>query len=109
MTTYRQHAQVTRKIINHDAGGRPLPCAWDDCWADATNLYETVCHEHVRAVRCSDVDAGMAAGRHYRYAFCSAGHKDLWDNATGGRALASLDATGRAYGNHSGGMRRGVL
>jgi hypothetical protein len=50
--------------------------------------------------------AGGAVGRHYHYAFCSEGCKDLWVNCTGGNALASIERTGRAYGNHSPGMRR---
>ncbi len=105
-----QHARITRKIINMDSGtGRPIPCVWDDCEKDATVLYETVAHEHLPNVRCSDVDAGLALGRHYHYAFCSAGHKDLWDTATGTNALRSMESTGRAYGNHSVGMRRGIL
>ena len=105
-----QHARITRKIINMDSGtGRPIPCCWDDCERDATVLYETVAHEHLSSVRCADVDAGRAPGRHYHYAFCSAGHKDLWDNATGRNAVRSIESTGRAYGNHSVGSRGTIL
>ena len=99
MLTGRQHAIITKKIINHDAGGRPIVCAWDECDADATVLYQTRSHEHVRGVRCDAVDAGIAQGRHITFAFCSMRHKLFWDNATGGNALESIARTGRAYGN----------
>ena len=104
MTTYRQHAIIAKKIINRGSG-RYIDCCWEDCWEPSTVLYQTVTHEHLRSVSCSDVDAGVAAGRHYHYTFCSEGHKDLWDNATGRNALESIERTGRAYGNHSFGMR----
>ncbi len=110
MLTGRQHARITRKVINLDSGtGRPIVCAWDDCDRDGTTLYQTVSHEHLRNVRCEDVTAGAALGKHVTFVFCSAGHKDLFDNATGGNALRSISATGRAYGNHSVGSRGTIL
>ncbi len=109
MLTNGQHARITRKVINLDSGtGRPIVCCWDDCERDGTELYKTVSHEHLKTVSCAAVNAG-APGKHVTFVFCSAGHKDLFDNATGGNALRSLSATGRAYGNHSVGMRRGIL
>jgi hypothetical protein len=104
----RQHAIVAKRIINHDAGGRAIVCCWDDCTRPATDLYKTVQHEHVRGVRCADVDAGAAAGRHITFAFCTYRHKAYWDNATGENALVSLDNTGRAYGNLPAGARRSI-
>lgn len=104
----RAHAIVAKRIINHDAGGRPIVCCWDDCERKATSLYEIRQHEHLRGVTCSDVDAGIAAGRHIHFAFCSAACQDYWFNATGEQALVSLENTGLAYGNHSAGSRRAV-
>ena len=107
--TSRQHAIIAKKIINHDAGGRPIVCCWDDCTADATTLHTTRTHEHLRSVSCEAVDAGVAAGRHVTFAFCSGRHKGYWDNATGGNALDSIARTGRAYGNLPVGSRGSIL
>lgn len=106
--TGREHAIVTKRIINHDAGGRPIVCCWDDCQLPATSLYETRQHEHLPGVRCGDVDAGLQLGRHIHFAFCSHRHKAYWDNATGEHALESLDRTGRAYGNLPAGQRNRI-
>ena len=100
-----QHAIVTKRIINHDAGGRPIVCCWHDCERRATSLYEIRQHEHLNNVRCSDVDAGLAAGRHIHFAFCSHRCMAYWRNATGQHALASLESTCRAYGNLPAGYR----
>ena len=108
-TSEWRHAKIERLLINMDAGGRPLECVWPECDRRSVSVYQTIAHEHTRNVSCSDVDAGVALGRHYHYTFCSANCKDLWDNATGWHALASIDRTGRAFGNHSPGYRRGRL
>ncbi len=101
----RAHAIITKRVINHDAGGRPVVCCWDDCDRRATSLYEIRQHEHLRHVSCSDVDAGVAAGRHIHFAFCSARCMAYWRNSTGHHALVSLANTGRAYGNLPAGDR----
>jgi hypothetical protein len=104
--TGREHAIIAKRIINHDAGGRPIVCCWDDCERKATTLYQTVQHEHPRGWSCEAIDRGELPGaRHYHYAFCSNGCKWYWDNATGTNALESLERTGRAYGMLPAGVR----
>lgn len=106
MTASRQHAIIAKRIINHDAGGRPIVCCWDDCDHRAVSLYEIRQHEHPRGADCSDVDAGLYPGaRHYFFAFCSHTCMRYWQNATGTNALVSLENTGRAYGNLPAGYR----
>ena len=104
MLSHGQHARITKKIINHDAGGRPIVCAWDDCDRDATVLYQTRHHEHAKTIGC---DSPLA--KHITYAFCTERHKRLWDNATGGNALESIARTGRAYGNLPVGSRGTII
>jgi hypothetical protein len=91
---HQGHARIGRKIINFDTGRYGI-CAWAECDQDANSLYQTRAHEHARSIPCDD----PWLGRHITYAFCSERHKLYWDNATGGNALRSIEATGRAYGN----------
>jgi hypothetical protein len=104
--TGRQHAIITKRIINHDNGGYPIVCAWDDCDHPATSLYQVRQHEHPRGISCEAVEAGMLPGaRHYHLAFCTHRCMRYWTNATGTNALDSLARTGRAYGNLPAGQR----
>ena len=115
-TTFQQHARLSKKIINLDRGeglgdvSPYLMCLWDECDRPATSLYQKRYCEHDARTPCQQADAralGAGAGRgaHYMTAFCSQRHLEYWWNATGGRALASLERSGRAYGNLPAGSR----
>lgn len=104
------HAQLQRRAINLDAGGRPIVCAWDECDRDGTVLYQhTACEHDVINQSCRRADALAVhhSGRtaHTIYVFCSQRHRNYWVNATGRNALESLARTGRAYGNLPTGLR----
>lgn len=104
------HAQLARRAINLDNGGRPLPCCWDECDRDGTTLYQhTSCEHDVINLSCAHADrtAIVHSGRtaHTIYVFCSQRHRAYWVNATGRNALESIARTGRAYGNLPVGMR----
>lgn len=108
--------RVEKLIINLDTA-MPLSCAWGPCEKFARTPYQIRAHEHPGrfaldgtvyegARLCELVEAsGGRIGRHYHYAFCSEGCKDLWWNPTGPNAQASIERTGRAWGNHTAGMR----
>ena len=115
-TTYQEHARIARKIINMDRGeylgefSPYLVCLWDECDKAATTLHQKLYCEHDSRVSCQQADnralsAGANRGAHYMTAFCSQRHLEYWWNATGGRALASLERSGRAYGNLPAGSR----
>ena len=107
-----EHAQLQRKAINLDAGGRPIICCWDECDKDGTVLYKhTSClHDTRRSCTGADEMALINAGRtaHLEYVFCSMRHRNFWVNATGRNAQESIARTGRAYGNLPAGMRNMV-
>lgn len=115
--TAQTHARVEKLIINLDTA-LPNVCSWHDCERPSRTPYQIISHEHPRRYTydgavytgrrlCGLVDAaGGAVGRHYHYAFCSDGCRDLFANCTGTNALDSIARTGRAHGNHSPGMRR---
>ena len=102
--------RVEKLIINLDTA-MPVACAWDDCTRRARTSHQVRTHEHPPDIGCGWVNAaGGAYGRHVIYAFCSESCKDFWVACSGGRAhdLAARNQ-GRVYGQHSAGMKRGVL
>jgi len=114
-TTFQQHARLDRRIINMDraAVGEEQPygwCLWDECDRYSSTLYRKVWHQHDSRIPCEVADAraiqaGAGSGVHRMTAFCSDRHLKFWWNANGGAALASIDRTGRAYGNLPAGFR----
>jgi hypothetical protein len=67
-STAWRHAQIQRKIINHDSGvGRKIICSWDTCEKDGYEMYKVVVH------------MGNERGeRTMNYVFCSDRHKYYW-------------------------------
>ena len=114
-TSFQAHARLQRKIINMDRAAigvaRPYNmCMWDECDRDSTSLYEKPYCEHDVRLGCEQADrifiaAGAGRTAHTMMAFCSQRHLEYWFNATGGRALKSIDESGRAYGNLPAGSR----
>lgn len=102
--------RVERLIINLDTA-MPLSCAWSPCERRARTPYQIRIHEHLRQWSCTLVnESGGLFGRHYIYAFCSEGCKDLWLSSTGWAAHDTASRNqGRIVGQHSAGMRRGIL
>lgn len=102
-TRQQQHAQIARKIVNHDAYGTKLPCMWDDCERAALQLYQFRGCRHPFHWTCRQADAIAAAhgsaGAHIWFAFCSERHAVYFRYSEGWRALAMIDQQGRAYGN----------
>lgn len=105
MSTSRQqqHAQIARKIVNHDAYGTKLICMWDDCERAALQLYRFRGCRHPVHWTCAQADRMAAShgatGAHIWFAFCSERHAVYFRYSEGWRALAMLDQQGRAYGN----------
>jgi hypothetical protein len=103
MTTYRSHARIAKKIINHDAWGARLLCMWDDCERAATSIYQFRGCRHPVNWSCNYADlmalSHGSQGAHIMFAFCSERHAYMFRYSEGWRALAMIDQQGRAYGN----------
>jgi hypothetical protein len=112
VTTYQAHARIAKKIINRDTD-RHLVCGWDDCDRDALDMETYVYCDHPADWPCAYADrrylatAGKTA--HTNFAFCSTRHKRFFIASGGWRALAMIEATGRAYGNLPPGSRGTIL
>jgi len=116
------HARHDRAVINLDSGGdRHIPCVFADCDQDGRENHKIVQHEHLRHVHfdgrwlrgdslCAAIDAGLIAGLHRTYVFCSERHKTAWLHSTGPRAQALADSNrGRVYGNLPTGYKGSML
>lgn len=88
-TTFQQHAQIMRKVVNLDSGtGRKILCAFSDCERDGYENFKRVQHEHARRgvvdghrlqgdSMCEAVDAGVFPGLHRTFVYCSERHRAL--------------------------------
>ena len=98
------HAQVERKVVNHDRGGTFVMCCWDTCDRDGYQLYNVRTHEHVPQIGCES-----ALSKHTTFIFCSERHKQYWVASSGSNAheLAAR-YNGRQYGMLPPGMRQTI-
>jgi hypothetical protein len=99
VTTYREHAQIYRKIVNLNNGGGFLPCMLLDCERPGLANYVVVEHKHgtVAGVGC-DEWAAFDAATHIRLPFCSERHKTMYVEGSGWRANRLIQDRGHAFG-----------
>ena len=99
--------RVEKLIINLDTE-MPNQCSYAPCDRRSRTPYQVRSHEHMQ-VKCSLVDnppPGRYFGRHYWFAFCSEGCRDLWLAESGRNAQDTADRhRGVIGGNHRPGMR----
>jgi len=62
-----------RPQLVRNAHGKPLPCCWDDCWANGDERY--------RIVVPHDAPARRANGDTLTYLFCSDRHREYYREA----------------------------
>lgn len=77
-TTFQQHAQLQRKVINHDRGGTKVACAWDECDRDGFENNKVTAHEHAVSIPC-----WHDLAKHISYIFCTDRHKQYFLACTG--------------------------
>ena len=105
MTTYRQHAQVFKKIVD-SYDGRPKPCMLLDCERAGLANFTVLEHRHPTIRDCDLAVLRIGPEVHIRLGFCSERHRTMFVEGSGWRALRlAEDRRGQVYGSLPTGSR----
>lgn len=105
MTTYRQHAQIFRKIVNLNNGGGSMVCMLLDCDRPGLFNYTVLEHRHPADPSCEHAD-WVDTGSHIRLGFCTERHRLMYVEGSGWRAQRLAEQRGgQVFGNLPTGSR----
>jgi hypothetical protein len=106
VTTYRQHAQIFRKVVNLNNGGGHLDCMLLDCERPGLANYVVLEHRHPHIRDCDVAVRTIGPETHIRLAFCSERHRTMFVEGSGWRALRlAEDRRGQVFGSLPTGSR----
>ena len=106
MSTYREHAQIFRKVVNLNNGGGFLDCMLLDCDRPGLSNYTVLEHRHPAYPDCDYASRFIGPETHIRLAFCSDRHKTMFVEGSGWRALRlAEDRGGNVFGSLPTGSR----
>jgi hypothetical protein len=105
-STYRQHAQIFRKIVNHNNGGGFLICMLLDCERAGLANYVVLEHRHPAIPSCDMADRVIGPECHIRLPFCTERHRTMYVEGSGWRAQRLAEERGgQVYGSLPRGSR----
>jgi len=105
MTTFRQHAQIFRKIADAYTGA-PKMCMLLDCERPGLFNFTVLEHRHPTIRDCDLAVLRIGPEAHIRLGFCSERHRTMYVEGSGWRALRLAEERGGlVYGSLPRGSR----